>query len=55
MKTLREVWISGTLYTLGLALAGADFEGIPWANMAGILMLILVVVLTNLPAKDMKP
>ena len=55
MKTLREVWISGTLYTLGLVLAGADFEGIPWANMTGILMLILVVVLTNLPAKDMKP
>ena len=45
MKCFREIWIPGTLYPLGLALAGADFEGIPWANMAGLLMLIAVAVL----------
>jgi len=45
MKGLREIWIFGTLYTAGLVLAGAEFDGIPWANMAGILMLIAVAVL----------
>ena len=44
MKNLRKIWIPGTLYTLGLVLAGADFDGIPWANMAGILILIAVAV-----------
>jgi len=44
MESLRKKWIPGTLYALGLALAGADFEGIPWANMAGILMLIMVAM-----------
>ena len=47
MRLFTNNWMLGIMFGLGLNIAGADGEWIPWANFIGVLMVGYVVLIAN--------
>ena len=48
MRLFTNNWTLGIIFGLGLNIAGADGEWLPWVNFGGILMVAYVLFIANL-------